>query len=97
MHDDDRHRVPSEPQELSDHISSGDQATSYDRSNQWSDTTTDRDFIDDYPIIRIYDDKIRLLFIKSYSTSAETSAQSDRRGKPAGQIGAHAPELVCIE
>jgi hypothetical protein len=51
MNDDDWLRVPSEPQELSDHISSDGQATSYDRSDRWSDTTTDRDFIDDYPII----------------------------------------------
>jgi hypothetical protein len=84
MHNGDRFRVPSKPQELSDHVSSGGQATSYDRSDRWSDTTIDRDFIDDYPIIWIYDDKIRLLFIKSYYTSAETSAQSDRRGKPVG-------------
>jgi hypothetical protein len=42
-----------EPQELSDHVSSSGQATSYDRSDRWSDTTTDRDFIDDYPIIRV--------------------------------------------
>jgi hypothetical protein len=46
---------------------------------------------------QIYDDKIWLLFIKPYSTSAETSAQSDRKGEPVGQIGAHAPELVCVE
>jgi hypothetical protein len=52
-HDDDRLRVPSEPQELSDHVLSGGQATSYDRSDRWSDTTTDQDFIDDYPIIRV--------------------------------------------
>ncbi len=52
-HDDDRLRVPSEPQELSDHVSSGGQATSYDRSDRWSDTITNRDFIDDYPIIRV--------------------------------------------
>jgi hypothetical protein len=44
---------PSEPQELSDHVSSGSQATSYDRSDRWSDTTHDRDFIDDYPIIQV--------------------------------------------
>jgi hypothetical protein len=62
-----------------------------------TDTTTDRDFIDDYPIIQIYNDKIWLLFIKSYSTSSDTSAQSDRRGKPVEQIGAHAPEPVCVE
>jgi hypothetical protein len=53
MHDDDQLQVPSEPQELSDHVSRGGQATSYDRSNQWSDMTTDRDFIDDYLIIRV--------------------------------------------
>jgi hypothetical protein len=52
-HDDDRLWVPSEPQELSDHVSSGSQATSYDRFDRWSDTTTDRDFIDNYPIIRV--------------------------------------------
>jgi hypothetical protein len=63
-----------EPQELSDHASSGGQVTSYDKFDRWSDTTTDQDFIDDYPIIQIYDDKIRLLFIKSYSTSVDTSA-----------------------
>jgi hypothetical protein len=33
--------------------SSGGQATSYDRSDRWFNTTTDRDFIDDYPIIRV--------------------------------------------
>jgi hypothetical protein len=70
---------------------------SYEKSDQLSNTTTDRDFINDYPIIRIYDDKIRLLFIKPYSTSTETLAQSDHRGKPVGQIRAHAPELVCVE
>jgi hypothetical protein len=59
--------------------------------------TTDQDFIDDYPIIRIYDDKIWLLFIKLYSTSAEILAQSDRRGEHAGQIGAHAPKPMCAE
>jgi hypothetical protein len=52
-HDNDRLRVPSEPQEFSNHVSSGGQATSYDRSDQWFDTTIDRDFIDDYPIIRV--------------------------------------------
>jgi hypothetical protein len=46
-------RTRSAPQDLSDHISSGGQATSYDRSDRWSNTTTDRDFIDDYPIIRV--------------------------------------------
>jgi hypothetical protein len=50
-HDDDRLRVPSEPQELNDHVSNVGQATSYDRSDRWFDTTIDRDFIDDYPII----------------------------------------------
>jgi hypothetical protein len=39
-HDDDRLRVPLEPQELSDHVSSGGQATSYDRSIRTSSTTT---------------------------------------------------------
>jgi hypothetical protein len=53
MHDNDRLCVPSEPQKLSDHISSCGQTTSYDRSNWWSDTTTDRDSIDDYPIFRV--------------------------------------------
>jgi hypothetical protein len=53
MHDDDRIRVPLEPQELNDHVSSGGQTTSYDRSDRWSDTTTDRDIIDDYPIIQV--------------------------------------------
>jgi hypothetical protein len=46
---------------------------------------------------QIYDDKIRLLFIKSYSTSVDTLAHSDRRGEPVGQIEPHAPELVCVE
>jgi hypothetical protein len=46
---------------------------------------------------QINDDKIRLLVIKSYSTSAKTSAQSDRMGEPVGQIGAHALEPVCVE
>jgi hypothetical protein len=41
-HDDDRLRIPSEPQELSDHVLSGGQATSYDRSDRWSDATIDR-------------------------------------------------------
>jgi hypothetical protein len=52
-HDDDQLRVPSEPQELNNHVSSDSQATSYDRSDRWSDTTNDRDFIDDYLIIRV--------------------------------------------
>jgi hypothetical protein len=45
----------------------------------------------------MYDDKIQLHFIKPYSTSADTSAQSDRSGEPVGKIGAHAPEPVCVE
>jgi hypothetical protein len=53
MHDDDRFQVPSEPQELSDHVSNGGQPTSFDRFDQWSDMTIDQDFIDDYPIIRV--------------------------------------------
>jgi hypothetical protein len=52
-HDNDWLWVPLKPQELSDHVSSDGQATNYDRSDRWSNTTTDRDFIDDYPIIRI--------------------------------------------
>jgi hypothetical protein len=52
-HDDDRFQVPSEPQELSDHVSNGGQPTSFDRFDQWSDMTIDQDFIDDYPIIRV--------------------------------------------
>jgi hypothetical protein len=52
-HNDDHLRVSSEPQELSDHVSRGGQATSYDKSDWWSDTTIDCDFIDDYPIIRV--------------------------------------------
>jgi hypothetical protein len=52
-HDDNRLRVHSEPQELSDHVLSDGQATIYDRSDRWSDTTTDRDFINNYPIIRV--------------------------------------------
>jgi hypothetical protein len=52
-HDDDRLWVPSVPQELSDHVLSSGQATSYDRSDRWSDAATDRDFIADYLIIRV--------------------------------------------
>jgi hypothetical protein len=52
-HDDDWFWVLSTPQELSDHVSSGDQATSNDRSDWRSSATTDQDFIDDYPIIRV--------------------------------------------
>jgi hypothetical protein len=48
--------------------------TSYEKFDRRSNTTTDRDFINNYSIILIYDDKIWLLFIKPYSTSAETSA-----------------------
>jgi hypothetical protein len=40
---------------------------------------------------------MRLLFIRSHSTSARTSAQSDRRAEPAKQIEALAPEPVCVE
>jgi hypothetical protein len=47
----DRLRVPSRPQELSDHVSNGSQTTSYDKSDRQSGTTTDRDSIDDYPIL----------------------------------------------
>jgi hypothetical protein len=45
----------------------------------------------------IYDGKIWLLFIKSYSTSVDTSAQSDHRGEPMGQIEDHTSEPVCVE
>jgi hypothetical protein len=38
-----------------------------------------------------------LLFIRSHFTLARTSARSDRRAEPARQIGAPAPEPVCIE
>jgi hypothetical protein len=37
------------------------------------------------------------LLFKSHSTSAQTSARFDSRAKPAGQIGALAPEPVRIE
>jgi hypothetical protein len=53
MHDNDQFRVPSRPQELSDHVSNGGQATSYDKSDQQSSTTTDRDSINDCSIIRV--------------------------------------------
>jgi hypothetical protein len=53
VHDDHRLRVPSRPQKLGDYISSGLQATSYDKSDQQSSATTDQDSIDDYPIIRV--------------------------------------------
>jgi hypothetical protein len=45
--------IPSRPQELGDHVSSGRQATSYDKSDRRSSMTTDQDSIDDYPIIRV--------------------------------------------
>jgi hypothetical protein len=38
---------------LGDHVSSGHQATSYDKSDRQSSAITDRDFIDDYLIIRV--------------------------------------------
>jgi hypothetical protein len=50
-HDDDWLQTPLEPEELSDHVSSGGQATSYDRSDRWSNVTIDWDFIDDSSII----------------------------------------------
>jgi hypothetical protein len=40
---------------------------------------------------------MRLLFIKLHSTSAQTSARSDHRARPVGQIGALTPEPVHIE
>jgi hypothetical protein len=40
---------------------------------------------------------MRLLFIRSHSTSAQTSARSDRRAEPKGQIGALTLEPVCVE
>jgi hypothetical protein len=41
-------------QELGDHVSSGHQKkTSYKKSDRRSNATTDQDFIDDYPIIRV--------------------------------------------
>jgi hypothetical protein len=40
---------------------------------------------------------MRLLFIKSHSTSAWTSARSNRRAEPAEQIRAPAPEPVRVE
>jgi hypothetical protein len=52
-HDDDRLWVPSTPQEHSNHVSTSGQATSYDRSDWWSNVTTDRESIDNYPIIRV--------------------------------------------
>jgi hypothetical protein len=71
------------------------------RSKQWSlknkQSRSDQFHQQVFNYQQIYDNKIRLLFIKPYSTSAETSAQSDHRGEPVGQIGAHTPELVCVE
>jgi hypothetical protein len=40
-------------QELDDQVSSGHQKTSYKKSDRRTNATTDRDFIDDYPIIRV--------------------------------------------
>jgi hypothetical protein len=41
-------------QELDDHVSSGHQKkTSYEKSDRRYNATTDQDFIDDYPIIRV--------------------------------------------
>jgi hypothetical protein len=40
---------------------------------------------------------MRLLFIRLHSTSTQTSAQSDSRAEPVGQIGAPAPEPVRLE
>jgi hypothetical protein len=45
----------------------------------------------------VHDDKMQLLLIKSHSTSAWTSARSDRRAEPVRQIGTPAPALVHIE
>jgi hypothetical protein len=50
-HDDDWLRVPSRPQELNDHVSSGGQASSYDKSDWWFSATINRNSIDDYLII----------------------------------------------
>jgi hypothetical protein len=38
-----------------------------------------------------------LLFIKSHFTSAWTSARSDRKAEPVGQIRTPTPELVHVE
>jgi hypothetical protein len=46
-------RVLSRPQELGDQILSSRQSISYDKSDRRSSVTTDRDSIDDYPIIRV--------------------------------------------
>jgi hypothetical protein len=53
VHNDNRFWVPSRPQELSYHISSGDQTTNYDRFDRRFDSTTDRDSIDEHSIIRV--------------------------------------------
>jgi hypothetical protein len=50
VHNDD---LEHPTQELIDHVSSGGQTTCYDRSDRWSNVTTDRNFIDDYSIIRV--------------------------------------------
>jgi hypothetical protein len=42
-----------EAQELGDHVLSGHQTTSYDKSDRWSSATTDWDSIDDYLIIQV--------------------------------------------
>jgi hypothetical protein len=52
-HDDDQLWVPSRPQGLNDHVSSGRQATSYDKSDWQFSVTSNRDSIDNYPIIRV--------------------------------------------
>jgi hypothetical protein len=52
-HDDDWLQVPSRSQELSDHVSTGSQATSCNKSGRRSNAITDQDSIDDYPIIRV--------------------------------------------
>jgi hypothetical protein len=49
----DRLQVPLRPQKLDDHVSSSHQATIYDKSDRRSSVTTERDSIDDYPIIRV--------------------------------------------
>jgi hypothetical protein len=45
VHDDDRLRLPSRPQELSGHISGGSEVAGYDRSNQQSNATSNQDSI----------------------------------------------------
>jgi hypothetical protein len=46
---------------------------------------------------QVYNDKMWLLFIRSHSTSARTSARSDRRAEPAGQIRAPVLEPMRVE